>query len=171
MINIVNMNVSTKDINSLLNKLKTFSSDWKKLPNDIANEVAIGGKKYLDELYGESKTDQTIDIGSISTEIRPDSTGYSLIASGKDVLYAEFGTGENGADNPHPRKGEFGLNPYNSGPTIKINSHTGRHFWWYQGYSEGNASGKQMYLTSDYIRKNLIKQISDKKVGEVVSKV
>lgn len=168
---VVELNLDTRDISSLIKNLRTFSNDIKKLPDEIAREVANVGKNYLDDLYANTHTDQTIDISSIKTRVEETNKGYSIVATGKDVLYAEFGTGENGLDDPHPLKSKFDLNPYNSGPTIQFNPATGRHFWYYNGISEGNASGMQMYLTSDYLRNGAIDKIIKKKVGEVISKV
>lgn len=58
--------------------------------------------------------------------------GY-IALTGPNAIYDEFGTGEEGADDGHPLKGSFGLNPYNSGPYVSthINKKTGRHYWFY----------------------------------------
>ena len=165
------VNLDTKELSSLISNLRTLSADIKTLPKEIAEETANVGKEYLDDLYSNTRTDQTIDINSIKTRVDETSTGYSIVATGTEVLYAEFGTGENGLDDPHPLKGKFNLNPYNSGPKIEYNPATGRHFWFYNGFSEGNASGQQMFLTSDYLRNKAIDEIVKKKVGEVISKV
>jgi len=165
------INLDTNEISSLIKSLKTLSNDLQKLPKEITKEIADIGQEFLENEYANTKTDQTIDIGTISTEIVETSKGYSIIASGEEVLYAEFGTGEEGSENPHPRKSEFGLNAYNSGPTIKVNTKTGRHFWWYNGYSEGNASGKQVFNTSKFLKDNVIQKVMKEKVGEVISKV
>lgn len=94
---------------------------------------------------------------------------------GKNAIYDEFGTGEKGAADSHPLKDFYGLNPYNSGPTIHINKN-GAHYWFAphwspqvmypNGYTEGMASGKQMYNTLQYIR-----QIKDKIVEDEVNDV
>lgn len=80
--------------------------------------------------------------------------GYVALI-GPSAVYDEFGTGEEGAADPHPIKGNFGLNPYNSGPVVSthINPDTGRHFWYYNGeITEGIPSGKQMYNTAKDLR-------------------
>lgn len=165
------VNLDTKELATLIKSLKTFSSDLKKLPKDITKDIAEIGQEFLENEYANTKTDQTIDIDTISTEVIETNNGYSIVASGQELLYAEFGTGEYGAEDPHPRKSEFGLNAYNSGPTIKVNTKTGRHFWWYQGYSEGNPSGKQVFNTSKFLKDNVVKKVMKEKVGEVISKV
>ena len=165
------VNLDTVELASLVRNLRTFSNDLQKLPKEITKEIADIGREFLEEQYANTHTYQTIDINSISTDVIETHNGYSIIASGEEVLYAEFGTGEEGADDGHPLKGDFHLNPYNSGPNIKINSATGRHYWWYQGYSEGNPSGKQMFNTSKFLKDNVVKKVLKEKVGEVISKV
>ena len=60
-------------------------------------------------------------------------------------------------------KGQFALNPYNSGPTIFYNEFAGRYQWRYypmrgrpyftkDGLTEGIPSGKQMYNTAKDLR-------------------
>lgn len=97
--------------------------------------------------------------------------GYSrqVVMSGPNAIYDEFGTGEEGAAEPHLLKSRFGLNPYNSGPYVSthINKKNGRHYWFYapmgriepryfepNGYTEGTPSGKQMYNTLRYLERN-----------------
>lgn len=94
---------------------------------------------------------------------------------GESAVYDEFGTGEKGAEDGHPLKGFYGLNPYNSGPQIHINKN-GRHYWFApkglpqnmypNNYTEGSPSGKQMFNTLQYIR-----QIQGKVVEEKINDV
>lgn len=165
--------LDNKDISSLINKLQVLKSDLKKLPHEINKEIAEIGLEYLNNEYANTRTDHTIDINSIETDIVETTKGYSIVAKGSEVLYAEFGTGEYGQDNPHPLKQEFDLNPYNSGPIVSTHiNKNGRHYWFYDNqYSEGNASGKQMFNTSKYLREKVIKEVVKEKVGEVISKV
>ena len=165
--------LDNKDISSLINKLQVLKSDIKKLPHEINKEIAEIGLEYLNNEYANTRTDHTIDINSIETDIVETTKGYSIVAKGSEVLYAEFGTGEYGQDNPHPLKQEFDLNPYNSGPIVSTHiNKNGRHYWFYDNqYSEGNASGKQMFNTSKYLREKVIKEVVKEKVGEVISKV
>ena len=167
------ISLDLKDIDSTIKNLKVASKEMKKLPNEICQEVAEIGADYAQSLFDNTHTDQTIDISTIHTSVENSTNGYNIVARGEEVLYAEFGTGENGADDGHPAKWDFQLNPYNSGPYVRqlVNSKTGRHFWWYMGYSEGNASGKQMFDTGNYLKNKVIKDVSKKKVGEVLSKV
>lgn len=173
MIKVKKIAIDLNDINNLITSLKTLSSDMKKLPNEICQEVAELGKEYLDVEYSQANVDQTIDISSINTSIRQTNNGYQIIASGKDVIYEEFGTGEYGESQPHPEKGKYtSLKKYNSGPIVSthINKY-GRHYWFYKGYSEGNPSGAEMYNTARFLKNKGIKDVLEKKASDVLSKV
>lgn len=173
MIKVKKIAIDLNDINNLITSLKTLSSDMKKLPNEICQEVAELGKEYLDIEYSQANVDQTIDVSSINTSIRQTNNGYQIIASGKDVIYEEFGTGEYGESQPHPEKGKYtSLKKYNSGPFVSthINKY-GRHYWFYKGYSEGNPSGAEMYNTARFLKNKGIKDVLEKKASDVLSKV
>lgn len=166
------ININNRDINDLIKSLTKLSNDINKLPKEISKEIAELGKEYLDVEYSQANVDQTIDVSSINTSIHQTNNGYQIIASGKDVIYEEFGTGEEGKSQPHPEKRKYPLNDYNSGPFVSthINKY-GRHYWFYKGYSEGNPSGAEMYNTARFLKNKGIKDVLDKKVGEVLSKV
>lgn len=101
--------------------------------------------------------------------------GYVALV-GPNAVYDEFGTGEEGAADPHPLKGNFGLNPYNSGYFVsKQVDDKGLHYWIYKpmsgnsyfdvdgitGKTHGIPSGKMIYHASTHIR-----QIKDKIIEE-----
>ena len=94
---------------------------------------------------------------------------------GTQVLYDEFGTGTKGQESPHPEKGKFGLNAYNSGKKIKV-SKNGDLFWVYKNKSgeliktNGIPAGKQVFNASIML-KGRKQQIIKKRVGEVISKL
>ena len=87
-----------------------------------------------------------------------------IALEGPGAVYDEFGTGERGADDGHPLKGFYNLNPYNSGPFVSTHiNKNGRHYWFApnwssdpymfpNGYTEGIPAGKQMYNTLLYVR-------------------
>ena len=167
------VNLDTVEIATLIKSLRTFSTNVQKLPKEITKEVADTGLEYLQDLYGRTYYDETIDMSDLRCEVIETANGHSIVASSKEILYAEFGTGEEGADSPHPMKSEFDLNAYNSGQYVSRNiNESGRHYWFYNNiYSEGNASGRQMFDTSEFLKKNVVKKVLKEKVGEVISKV
>lgn len=104
--------------------------------------------------------------------------GYVALV-GPGAIYDEFGTGEEGASDPHPIKNNFNLNPYNSGPYVSTHiNQEGRHYWFYSplrgkdyydeesGYTEGIPSGKQIYNASKEVRAK-----KDKIVKQTLNKV
>ena len=166
------ISLSTKDLQSTIKSLQKLSSGLQDLQTTICKDVAELGKEYLDDEYSQAQTDQTIDISTISTSIEATKRGYSIFAKGSDVVYEEFGTGEEGHDNPHPDKNKYNLNDYNSGPFVSthINKYN-RHYWFYKGYSEGNPSGAEMFNTVRFLKEKGIKDVCKKKASDLLSKV
>ena len=168
-----NVKLSTSDIQTLITNLKSLSNSIHDKQNDIAEEVAKEGLKKLNDYYSSLKSNR--DVEKPTTYITKTDNGFSIVATGKDVVYQEFGTGEHGAEDGHPWKGQtdFKLNGYNTGPTIKINKKTGRHFWYTPNgkYSEGISSGKELYKTIQYLRNTGIKKITAVKGGDILSKL
>lgn len=168
-----NVKLSTKDIGNLVKTLKGLSDTIDKEKDNILENVAEEGLNKLNDYY--SSLNSTRDVEKPTTYIKKTERGYSIVATGKDVVYQEFGTGEHGAEDAHPWKGQtdFKLKGYNTGPKIKINQKTGRHFWYTpEGkYSEGISSGKELYNTIQYLRNTGIKKVTSKKVGDILSKL
>ena len=139
-----------KDTTKLaVRKIMEAGIDQAKLLNSVAPKTGVEEN----QIYGTSSKD-----------------GYSrqVVMSGPNAIYDEFGTGEEGAADPHPLKSKFGLNPYNSGPYVSTHvNKNGKHYWFYRpmasiepryfkksGYTQGTPSGKQMYNTLRYLEKN-----------------
>lgn len=178
------MRVDTKEIGRMINSLNTLSSNINKLKTEIPKEIAEEGLKYLNSLYASKSKDN--DTDDIHTSIDKTETGYSIISQGKDVLYEEFGTGDEGARHPHKDKSKYGLKDYNSGPTIRpVNSNNpalkahgiiSGKYWTYEKdgeikYTQGIPAGMQMFDTSNYLRSGVIKTIMKEKASDVLSKV
>ena len=94
--------VDLNDINKVINALEILKDDLEKLPNKVSNEIAETGLKYLNKQYSNLYSDP--NITNISTQVKKTSKGYSIFAYGKDVVYAEFGTGDKGQESPHPER-------------------------------------------------------------------
>ena len=178
------MQVDTKEIGRMINSLNTLSSNINKLKTEIPKEIAEEGLKHLNSLYASKSKDN--DTDDIHTSIDKTANGYSIISQGKDVLYEEFGTGDEGARHPHKDKSKYGLKDYNSGPTIRpVNSNnpalkahgiTSGKYWTYEKdgeikYTQGIPAGMQMFDTSNYLRSGVIKTIMKEKASDVLSKV
>ena len=166
------VHLSINDLNSFIKNLQTLEKNIKQLPDEICKEAANLGKEYLEEEYSQATPDQTIDISNRQISVEKTDKGYQLLAKGKELVYEEFGTGEEGKSYPHPEKNKYPLNDYNSGPVVSKNINKyGRHYWYYNGYSEGNPSGAEMFNTARFLKEKGIKDISRQKVSDVLSKV
>lgn len=117
----------------------------------------------LNEAAPSSATDKSI-VHMYETLNNEYSAQGGFYLQGKSAIYDEFGTGEEGASDPHPMKDYFPLNPYNSGPYIFYNEFAGRYQWYYKpmagmpyftetGATSGIPSGKQMYTAAQHVRK------------------
>lgn len=176
--------ISTTDINNTIKSLEKLSDSLKSLETEIPMEIAQLGLNYLNQQYASTPYDE--NIGNINTSISKTINGYNILASGKDVIYAEFGTGDKGESSPHKEKSKYGLNDYNSGKYIretnpnnpKLAEHgiTGGKYWTYSKngeiiYTQGIPAGMQMFNTSNYLRNDVIKSVLDKKARDVLSKL
>lgn len=167
-----NIALDTKEINNLIADLELIKENLEKAQRDIPKEVATIGKRYLDMQYQSMINDVSIE-GKIETSVKSYKNGCSLVASGDDVVYIEFGTGEEGAKDGHPEKMDFRLNPYNSGPIVSTHvNKNGEHYWFYKGqYTQGIPSGKQMYNTRLYLENQVVKKVIKEKASDVLSKI
>lgn len=182
MTNNKNITLDSSQINNVISSLSKLSSILVDSDESIAKDVAIDGLNVLNGFYSKSFDE---NIEPPNTYIQKSQNGYSIVAHGDDVVYEEFGTGDEGASNPHPLKGktDFALNPYNSGENIrpaneasKQHGITSGNYWTYLKdgdikYTQGVASGKELYNTIQYLRKDGINKVVNKKVRDVVSKL
>lgn len=177
----VHITFNQKSISKMISKLETLNTDIKDFPEKLAHEIAYDGLTHLDLLY--ASTPYQPNVSDIETSVKKTILGYSINATGKDVIYEEFGTGDIGESNPHPEKSEYPLNDYNSGRTIRdANEHSAKHgitsgkYWTYKKdgtiyYTQGIPAGKQFFNTRNYIQEEGIKKAKDKLVGDMLSKL
>lgn len=166
---VINVSLNPDDISSVINKLENLEKDWSKLPDKLTKKIAEDGLHMLNAFYAVSNMDS--DTG-IETRISKISNGYAIIGEGDEILYEEFGTGEEGKASPHPEKSKYPLKPYNSGPVVSTHKdESGYHYWYYNGKTYGIPSGQQFYNTKEYIIKYGIKEAKDKLVGDILSKL
>lgn len=178
------MQLSEANISSLI---QTISSMEDTLSSgacyDIVSElVKIGVDKAKG--YNESAPKSGLQDNQIyptDAKLTGQKVNGNITMQGPNAVYDEFGTGEQGLDNPHPMKNQFGLNPYNSGSTIFYNQFAGRHQWYYQpmagkpyftksGATEGIPAGKQMYNTLQDLRK-VSKSVATKNANKSISEI
>lgn len=181
----IKVNLSQSSINDAIKKLTDIKNVIGKNKDDILKDLAEQTKDKIEEYY---------DKLQFTSNDRPTfavvkyGNGYKAVARGKSVIYDEFGTGDKGQADGHPWKGEFGLNAYNSGKTIRPVAKylskdkqaetgiTSGMYWTYKDeagtihYTQGIPSGKFMYNADIWLRNNY-KEIVKKKVDDVLSKV
>lgn len=169
-----------KQIGDLIKSLNALSKTLEKMPNELVNELGVLGLEKLNEKYSQRKQDE--NITDINTSIKPSENRCDILSQGKDVIYEEFGTGDEGKGNPHPDKSKYNLNDYNSGKYIRnANESSAQHgitdgkYWTYKKdgdikYTQGVPSGKEMFETSNYL-KETIPDVLKKKASDVLSKV
>lgn len=159
-------------ISDIREYISTLGQDLKIAAQEIVRQLCMDGGYKAVELNAKapqsSSQKSTVVFGS-----RYYHGNISLVGTG--AVYDEFGTGEKGQSNPHPTKGLYNLNPYNSGPFVSTHiNEKGMHYWFApthsadqmyvkpSGYTEGVPSGKQMYNTLQYVREIKGKVIEEK---------
>ena len=182
--------VNETNIKDVIKALQDLLNNIDKIADDTLQEIVKKGETYLEARYVTRFKDP--NITDISTNWRKDSDGYVLEATGKDVVYEEFGTGDEGASHPHPNKSAYDLNDYNSGSQIRDvsdydeNSYmyddlrefgiTSGKFWIYSKdgstlyYTQGVPAGKEMWDTRNYLLKTAIPEIGKRKGKEIREK-
>jgi hypothetical protein len=183
----VGVKLSEYHINSLIKTLNSMSKTIGFKQYDIVNELVEKGAKKATALNNKAAKSGLEE--SVVIPIKAQRYWEGNVVRGKvrlkgpHAIFEEFGTGEVGKSDPHPKAGvmSFSVPPYSgyiTGDFVRthINKY-GRHYWFYSpmggkhtrkngyihsnGYTEGIPSGKQMYNTGKYL--NSIK-------GKVVSK-
>lgn len=180
----INLNLSSQEIKELIKKLENFKKEISKADAKIVKELSDLGLKEIEQNYAATPyKDGNDDVNFFTTGTEKKK---KIGVSGTQVLYNEFGTGTEGESSPHPKKGEFGLNPYNSGKTIRRNNSenstasqlgipTGGLYWTYMDgsvkkYTQGIPAGRQVYMAANVLKKEKDK-IVKKVVGDALSKL
>lgn len=163
--------LSIADINNTIKNVQALKEDIEDTRKNIVT-ILIEKGEAMARSYNDSAAPSGVEESVVISRIvkakneGQGASGY-IALTGPNAVYDEFGTGEEGASNPHPLKQNFPLNPYNSGYYVSthINPANGRHYWIIPedhyipsqyveegGYTEGIPAGKQMYKTSEYLR-------------------
>lgn len=170
---------------NMINKLRKLKSGINKIADEVGKEIAEYAKDQIEKNYQSSQLQEGNE--DRKTEISKDGTMYIVKTTGSQILYTEFGTGTKGASHPHPEKGSFALNDYNSGETIRPNSNkdtnasaagipVGGLYWTYKDkngdkvYTQGIPAGMQIYRAELSTRRKA-KSIAKRKVADVLSKL
>lgn len=178
------------DTKGLTSALEWLYNNLDKQAEEMIQELAKNGETFLASRYISRFKDA--NISDISTSTNKISNGYEIKAQGKDVVYEEFGTGDEGANHQHDEKSTFeskyGLKKYNSGPYIRdvldvakgsyteqdlqeIGITSGK-FWRYNKdgvvhYTQGVPAGQEMWDTRNYIINEIPNVV--KKRGKIIN--
>ena len=159
----MNKNIEVELTAQGLQKLKQKISRWKQELNKASKDITASIAEYtLSEIqknYASSGVEDSTpmefyELGSANEKV--------VGMRGQQAIYDEFGTGTKGALSPHPAKGQFSLNAYNSGPTIRTSKRDiitdtgdvipeGVLYWTYKDengnkkYTQGIPAQKEVY--------------------------
>lgn len=159
----VDVEVEAKELQLFLEKF-----DIEKTSQKIIDALAERALEEIKNNYSKAEYGQAGEYMDFEKVGTADEKTVSM--AGPQAWYSEFGTGTYGEMQPHPLKDRFGLNPYNSGPTIrpaseKVSMKTdipvGSLYWTYKDesghihYSQGVPAQKQVYNAGQTIKKEL----------------
>lgn len=178
-----------ESMNTFLKHLRAFKTEIKRTGIEVLDELTKVAENEISSSvsssdYESSEPVQVFNKGK--RKIR------RVGISGSQAIYDEFGTGTVGQHNPHPEKGNYDLNDYNSGETIRANTGinvTGDNvteatkqgiplnglYWTYKYngkkiYTQGRPAGMHVYKGHNKV-KQVMKKLIDDKVGDVLSKL
>lgn len=181
---IIKVKLSLNDLKDLKNRIINFKDNLNQLDSNIVNKLADFSLNEIQNNF--SATDYKDGNDDVDFFQRGTEKAKTVGMSGTQVLYDEFGTGEEGAKNGHEMKGDFPLNPYNSGKTRRRNKKSdsnatangipvGGLYWTYKKngekrYTQGIPAGKQVLNAAIALRKQKNKIIK-KEVSDALSKL
>ena len=163
--------METVDIKVDADKLEDFLNNIKdkmqKASTGIIEDLANLALDEIQSNYAnaEYQAGESMDFTKTGSD-----TEKTVSMAGPQAWYSEFGTGTYGEMQPHPFKGKFALNPYNSGPTIRPASEkvaektgipAGTLYWTYKAddgqvyYTQGIPAQKEVYDAGQTVGKKI----------------
>lgn len=175
------VDLSEEGLNNFLTKLKNLDKKLEEANKKIINDLAENSKKVMKRTYDSSPAKGNT---AMLFDIEGDDLNKEAIMYGYQAIYSEFGTGTKGASNPHPTKGNYELNDYNTGKTIRRNksadSNASQHdipigglYWTYtdgngqRQYTQGIPAQKEGYNALIDSEKK-VKTYARKRIQEVL---
>lgn len=143
----------------------TISLTSKAISAEIADllvkEIVTRYGEFINSLQGDHQ-----DRNGTIVYAEPIENGYRIVVDGPQVIYDEFGTGTKGASNPHPAKGSYNLEPYNSGFTIQTDKN-GQKYWVYYSDNDNKFVASHGVPAGCFIYNSLI-DVSDNLADEIL---
>lgn len=120
----ITIGLNQNEISNLISELDKIANKLDKMADKLTDDIAEVGLEEMQKNYSSSQYQPSDGMGFAKTGTAKEKK-ISMI--GSQAIYHEFGTGTMGEQNPHPQKYQFGdgLQPYNSGRTIRRNSKEG----------------------------------------------
>jgi len=115
----ITIGLNQNEISNLISELDKIADKLDKMADKLTDDIAEVGLEEMQKNYSSSQYQPSDGMGFAKTGTAKEKK-ISMI--GNQAIYHEFGTGTMGEENPHPQKNQFGLNPYNSGKTIRRNT-------------------------------------------------
>lgn len=153
----INTKLSSQSIQETIRQLQTIKKNLKDCEEEIVNELVKSTVQWMNENYSNTTDRPFREDITVTSQI--DGNKGKAIAQGSSVIYMEFGTGEIGKKSQsHPKRDEFGLRDFNSGPVVSKNiNKKGEHYWFYDGeYTQGISAGLQVYNAAEKLKKEKI---------------
>lgn len=132
-----------------------------KVAEELENEIRNNYDSFVNSLSHDHQDRSDTIINSYKTD-----RGCVVFARGSQVIYDEFGTGDRGLMHPHPDKGKYSLNDYNSGSHIKLDK-DGSFYWTYYSNKDGKytsshgvPAGMFMYKSFENISSGIAANIA-----------
>lgn len=159
--------------------LANIGAKMQKASNGIIEDLANLALSEIKDNYAKAEYGQAGEYMDFTKTGSDTEKTVSMV--GPQAWYSEFGTGTYGEMQPHPLKGRFALNPYNSGETIRPASEdvsmktgipVGSLYWTYKAdngqvyYSQGIPAQKEVYDAGQTVQKE-IPEISMKHMKEM----
>ena len=169
----IKISLSPSSIDNAIQELISIEKQIEKAPERLTEEIVKDAEQYLKSQYNHrnyAMLNSDIELPQTPTiSYKKTKYGYQLIGKGKDILYDEYGTGEQGKASGYENKPSE-LNDYNSGQYVSKNINKfGRHYWFYKGqYLEGIPAGKQFFNTRKYIIEHGIDKAKKKVIGDIL---
>ena len=177
----ITIGLNKQELSNLINELDSIANKLENMGEKIIDELAEVGLEEMQKNYANSPYQAEDGMGFVKVGSKNEKK-ISMI--GSQAIYTEFGTGTEGSLNPHPQKNDFGLNPYNSGRTIRRNNSAGSNasmsgipagglYWTYRDesgikhYTQGIPAQKIVF-DADKTMKEKLPSICKKAVEEVL---
>ena len=160
---------------------------FKQLPDGLSFASKYISKDIADVLVAEINTNYNSFVSAlvhdgqnrIGTDIHAEkaTNGYRVVVSGPQVLYDEFGTGDQGLMQPHPEKSKYDLRKYNSGEFIRTGPN-GDHYWSYYSdklgrytSSDGVPAGMFIYYSVENVANDIARNIATEGIRKQIIKI